>query len=65
MTDDLFSPGVYGASSILTRQEKDGLWRAFFTAVPATACLILSLSKDEPNSKRRKRVAGPLPASTA
>jgi len=52
-------PESEGASSILSRQEEDVLWEAFFTAAPARRRVF------EPSSKRRKRAPGPLPPSTA
>jgi len=52
-------PDSDGALSILSRQEEDALWEAFFTAAPARRRVF------EPSSKRRKRAAGPLPPATA
>lgn len=47
-------PNSDDSSSILSRQVEDVLWGAFFTAAPARRRVF------EPNSKRRKRAAGPL-----
>jgi hypothetical protein len=52
-------PESDGASSILSRQEEDALWEAFFTAAPARRRVF------EPSSKRRKRAPGPLPLDIA
>jgi site-specific DNA recombinase len=52
-------PDSDGASSILSRQEEDVLWQAFFTAAPARRRVF------EPSSKHRKRAPGPLPPDMA
>ncbi len=52
-------PECDGASSALTRQEKDALWQQFFTVAPDQRRAF------EPNSKRRKRRPAPWPPNTA